>query len=247
MIREGAHALYRFLARSLLPRSFRREYGDELEASVGARLTSKRGALGVMVATVVELWDLAWTAVREWWALGRERWVVGREGGMSGREWPMAERKWRMVATGGSSGDQRGRGGGRDIMGGMLKNLRIAARTLARRPGFALGVVLTLGLGIGATTTIYAVVDGVMLRPLPYEDPSALVAIGTLSPTSEWLDQEAGLQDLGQISAQNYRRFRDRTRSFEALAAIDQEVVMVLYEADATSMGILNCVPFAGS
>ena len=55
-------------------------------------------------------------------------------------------------------------------MGSWILELRIALRSLARRPGFALGVALTLGLGVGATTTIYAVVDGVMLRPLPYDE-----------------------------------------------------------------------------
>ena len=54
-------------------------------------------------------------------------------------------------------------------MGGAWKDLEIAARSLARRPTFALGAALTLGLGIGATTTIYSVVYGVMMRPLPFE------------------------------------------------------------------------------
>ena len=107
-------------------------------------------------------------------------------------------------------------------MGGIWKDLRIAARSLARRPGFALGVALTLGLGIGATTTIFSVVDGVMIRPLPYEEPSALVAVGALSSTGEWDDEEAGLQDLALISMPNYLDFRERTRSVDILAAIEK-------------------------
>ena len=105
-------------------------------------------------------------------------------------------------------------------MSGAWRDVRLAARNLARRPGFALGVILTLGLGIGATTTIYAVVDGVMLRPLPYHDPSALVAMGSLAPGAEWIDREIGLQDLDRMSMANSLDYQERTRSFENLAAI---------------------------
>jgi hypothetical protein len=82
-------------------------------------------------------------------------------------------------------------------MGSIIQDVRIAARTIRRRPGFALGVALTLGLGIGATTTIYSVVDGVILSPLPFEDPEALVAVGTTFPTREWVEGFDGLQHLG--------------------------------------------------
>jgi len=96
-----------------------------------------------------------------------------------------------------------------------IQDLRIAGRSLARRSGFALGVALTLGLGIGATTTIYSVVDGVMFRPLRYEEPGRLVAVGAVFPTQVWDDQEAGLQHLAGISMLNYVDYRDRARSFE--------------------------------
>ena len=59
--------------------------------------------------------------------------------------------------------DERGIG----FLEDLWRDVAIAARSLARKPLFSLGVALTLALGIGATTTIYAVVDGVMLRPLP--------------------------------------------------------------------------------
>ena len=105
-------------------------------------------------------------------------------------------------------------------MGSWIRDLRIAARSLARRPGSALGVALTLGLGIGATTTIYSVVDGVILRPLPYDQPSTLVAIGAVLPNQEWVDEEAGLQDLARISMPNYRDLQERARSFENSATL---------------------------
>jgi predicted permease len=57
----------------------------------------------------------------------------------------------------------------------LLSDLRYAARTLLRAPGFALTVILTLGLGIGANTAIFSVVRGVLLRPLPHKDGDRLV------------------------------------------------------------------------
>ena len=61
------------------------------------------------------------------------------------------------------------------------KDLKVASRNLINRPGLSLGVVLTLALGIGATTTVYSVVEGVVLRPLPYEAGSTLVTVGSIA------------------------------------------------------------------
>lgn len=67
-------------------------------------------------------------------------------------------------------------------MRGLMLNIRLALRQLRRTPGFALTVVLTLALGIGATTAIFSLVEGVLLRPLPFHDPVRLVTLGdTLS------------------------------------------------------------------
>ena len=60
----------------------------------------------------------------------------------------------------------------------LAHDLRGAARTLLRTPGFTVTAVLTLALGIGATTTMFTVVDGVLLRPLPYPEASRLVVLG---------------------------------------------------------------------
>ena len=57
------------------------------------------------------------------------------------------------------------------------QNLRFAFRQLRKTPGFALAVVLTLALGIGATTAIFSLVEGVLLRPLPFKDADRLVLL----------------------------------------------------------------------
>src|SRR4249919_1261432 len=57
----------------------------------------------------------------------------------------------------------------------MLNDLRYAIRSLSRTPGFAIAVMLTLGLGIGANTAIFSVVRGVLLKPLPHRNGERLV------------------------------------------------------------------------
>ena len=96
----------------------------------------------------------------------------------------------------------------------LLQDIRYALRMLRKSPGFTLVAVLTLALGIGANTTIFTVVNAVLLRPLPVEDPEQLVAVlGTDSRNST-----AQVQFL-PISTLNYRDLRDKNDTLSGMAA----------------------------
>ena len=62
-------------------------------------------------------------------------------------------------------------------MSSLIQDVRYALRTLARNPAFTAIAVIALGLGIGANTAIFSVVNSILLRPLPFQDPGRLVMI----------------------------------------------------------------------
>jgi putative ABC transport system permease protein len=64
----------------------------------------------------------------------------------------------------------------------LLQDLRFALRTLAKQPGFAIVAILTLALGIGATTAVFSVVDRILFRSLPYPEDDRLVSFGVMAP-----------------------------------------------------------------
>jgi predicted permease len=98
-------------------------------------------------------------------------------------------------------------------MNGLSRDIRHAIRSLRQAPGFVLIVVLTLGLGIGANTAIFSLMDQVLLRPLPVHDPSALVL----------LDGPGAFQgrtvNLATFSYPMYVDFRDRNEVFSGVLA----------------------------
>jgi putative ABC transport system permease protein len=93
----------------------------------------------------------------------------------------------------------------------LWQDLRFSARMLAKRPSFSAVAVIALALGIGANTAIFSIVNTVLLRPLPYNEPERLVLIWTKF-----------LPDLPQnwVSGPEVIDFRERSKSFEEIAVL---------------------------
>ena len=68
----------------------------------------------------------------------------------------------------------------------IMQDIRYAARGLARRPAFTTVAVLTLAIGIGATTAIFSAVNTLLLRPLPYAHPDELMNVSLITPNRPW-------------------------------------------------------------
>jgi predicted permease len=94
-------------------------------------------------------------------------------------------------------------------MGTTMQDAKYALRMLAKNPGFALIAILTLALGIGANTALFSVVNGVLLNPLPFANPSRLAAIHWKTPQFE----------QASITYPNFLDWQRDNRTFEAMAA----------------------------
>jgi len=94
----------------------------------------------------------------------------------------------------------------------LLQDLRHGLRILAKSPAFATVSVLTLAFGIGANTAMFSVINGVLLRPLPFRDPQGLVALG------EFDTRSARISGQGSLSYPDLIDVRTRNHSFAAVA-----------------------------
>ncbi|MGD0773535.1 MAG: ABC transporter permease [Candidatus Solibacter sp.] len=141
-----------------------------------------------------------------------------------------------------------------------LRDLRFAARMLAKAPGFTAVAVLCLALGIGVNSTVFSLVDGYWTRPLPVRNPSELVYLFTATPRdsqaalsyAEFLDYQAGAKSFSGLLATERRGgvlagsgFTDAVQSnvvsesyFQVLG-IDAQVGRVFTPADATGGRVL--------
>lgn len=89
----------------------------------------------------------------------------------------------------------------------LVQNLHLAFRQLRKAPSFTLTVVLTLALGIGSTTAIFSLVDGILLRPLPFQDADRLVLLG------DHLGDRPGIS----VRAREITTYSSATQAFSSL------------------------------
>lgn len=140
------------------------------------------------------------TAGRAW--LRAEAWRVITNVFRHHRAVRARERTWRRtVSATKPKGD--------DVMRTLAQDLRYASRVLRRAPGFTAVALLMLAIGVGASTAIFSVVYGVLLRPLPYPEPERIVRL--------WERTEKGVRV--SLSNPNFQDWRQRNSSFEAMSA----------------------------
>jgi putative ABC transport system permease protein len=111
----------------------------------------------------------------------------------------------------------------------LLHDLRFALRQLRKSPGFALTTILTLALGIGATTTIFSLVNAVLLRPLPFPEQDRLVWLQIESRT-------AGVAVPGNVSYPDFFDWRLQQRSFSGIASYRNGSVTLTGAGDAQEL-----------
>lgn len=115
----------------------------------------------------------------------------------------------------------------------MIQDLRYALRQLIRRPLFTVVAVITLALGIGATTTIFSVVDHLILRDLSFPDPDRVVTV--------WQDNRRENLPLDDVAPANFLDWKERNRVFEAIGAAEP------YSVDLTGPDFQPEVIFAAN
>ena len=123
-----------------------------------------------------------------------------------------------------------------ELWAGLRQDLRIAARSLARQPGFAAVTALTLALGIGATVAIFAVVNAVLIQPLPFPESERIVVVNHHAP---------GLMDLEGLgnSTGTIRLYREAAEGFSSVAALRRGFRTVTGAERAERIRVLEASP----
>jgi len=115
----------------------------------------------------------------------------------------------------------------------ILQDLRHALRVLGRSPGFTAVAALTLALAIGATTAMFSVVYGVLLRPLPYSDPNRIMAIFEVNTKGTW----------SRLADPNFDDFGDQSHSFQAIAKYSDNIASVSGASQPTRSMVASVSP----
>jgi putative ABC transport system permease protein len=127
-----------------------------------------------------------------------------------------------------------------------MQNIRLAVRQFANQPAFFAVVVLVIAIGVGANSAIFAIVDAVLLRPLPYAEPDRLVSLMATN----------GEHQTGSVSILNHRDVVARSRSIESAALYGPSLLalsdengaepLAAYRVSATLFSVLRAVPAYG-
>ena len=115
----------------------------------------------------------------------------------------------------------------------VLSDCRYGFRQLRKSPGATAVMVFTLALGIGATTAIFSVVYGALLRPLPYHDSTRIMAVFEVNSKGGW----------SHLADPNFDDFRDQNRSFQAVAKYNYYVVSVSGASQPTRATVAHVSP----
>ena len=189
------HSVSCWLHRAALhayPRDFRREYGLELERVFLDRL-QRQSAHRAAALAALEIADSLLAGFAERYRRRHERWA-----------WPAFARATADQPTfsGGKSRYAASRHTRNQTMTweSIRADIRLALRQVRRAPMFAILTIASLGLGIGANSAMFGIVQAVLLRPLPYADPSALVMI--------WSDNTNNNEKNNVVSPADYEAFK---------------------------------------
>src|SRR5687768_16212450 len=116
----------------------------------------------------------------------------------------------------------------------LVKDVRYAFRSLRRAPRFTAAALLTLALGLGATTVIFSLVDHIVLRPLPYRDVDRLVVV------REVIEEMRGTYPSLGANASHYLGWRDGCASCEGVAALRKLQLTLTGDGDPQQLGAVR-------
>lgn len=152
------------------PSSIRQRFGAGMIQLLNDHISDARSTgRSVMLVCLSAVWDMLVQGTAARWAMSRSE--------RRARRLTRNERK-HPIDTHQSIGGRGSPGGPRQFFAGLGQDLKISWRQVSKRPGFAVLAIVILGLGIGASTTMFSVVESVLLEPLPYPNSQRLVYVG---------------------------------------------------------------------